>query len=90
MKEAYDKGYYLLVHIVYDDVDLGIHTHLKYTSSKTFIVSDCRFNINNETIKMYQFTFYESEVVRETKTIDLSKIAILEDKINQITIETNE
>lgn len=57
---------------------------------KTFIVSDCRFNINNETIKMYQFTFYESEVVRETKTIDLSKIATLEDKINQITIETNE
>lgn len=76
----------MLIHIHVGDDDEGIHAH-QHGLDDNFYISALYGGYSDETLRIRRLVFSPNRVVHNVKLIDLSKIAILEDKMNQITEE---
>ena len=90
LKDAKDKGYHTLIHIHLKNIDLGVHSHRYIKETDSFEAHEMYCDYGSETLHLKRYIFQPNKVVAHSKLINLSKITILEDKINQITEEINE
>lgn len=78
IKELYDKGLHVLIHIHRGNQDVGIHSH-RLSNSDTFEIHDLSIAYTLGTLNLYRYVFKPTGVNVSHKEIKLETIWVKQD-----------